>query len=171
MNQEVVVGTCDGTGAAINVCLGFIPRYVKVWNMEDAGNKEPVLEWNDQMAVVTQMAEGIVDIGIDDTWDRTVQADTDGGIDAYAGGDEIVYDGETDNQWENGAGTVKEEVYVNGHYRKTASGDDDYQCIGDAVVGTPPPDGAKVKTTPGFTIGANTDLNVNGEQLSWVAMR
>lgn len=172
MNQEVVVGTCDGTGAAINVCLGFIPRYCKVWNMEDAGNLEPVLEWTDQMALITQMAEGIIDVGISDAdFDRSVLADTDGGIDAYEGGDEIVYDGVTDNQWEDSGGTVKEEVYVDGHYRRTAATDAAYKCIGDSIIGDNPNDGDKVKTPPGFTIGANANLNVNGEQICWVAFR
>jgi len=167
---EIVHGTCDGTGAAINVCLGFIPNFVKVWNMEDAGNLEPAIEWHRQMALITQMDEGIKLLGITEAaMDRTVMAAN--GIAAYAGGDEIVYDGETDNQWENAAGTVKEEVYVDGHYQRTATGDAAYKCIGDSLVGDNPRDGAKVKTPPGFVIGADGDINVDGEQLCWMAIR
>jgi len=34
--NEVAYGTCDGTGAQIYVCLGLIPKRVKVWNVDSA---------------------------------------------------------------------------------------------------------------------------------------
>ena len=167
---DIVMGTCDGTGAAINVCLGFIPDYVKVWNMEDAGNKEPVLEWIKEMAVITQMDEGIKTVGISDTdIDRTVMAAD--GIAAYAGGDEITYDGTTHTRWEKVSdASDAEEVYVDGHYKRTASGDPAYKCIGESLEPNQN-DGSKVKTPAGFTIGADADVNANGEQICWIAMR
>lgn len=32
---RIKVGTYEGTGAAINISLGYIPDYIKVWNAED----------------------------------------------------------------------------------------------------------------------------------------
>lgn len=168
--SQVVCGTCDGTGSAINVCLGFVPEYVKVYNMEDAGNLLPVLEWFKAMAIITAMDEGVKDKGVSDTdYDRTIlSAD---GIAAYDGGDVLTYDGATDNRWEDSAAANAEEAYVDGHYKRTASGDAAYKCIGDSMVGDNPIDQEKITTPSGFTIGADTDVNVNGEQLCWIAIR
>lgn len=166
---DIVMGTCDGTGAAINVCLGFIPDMVELWNMEDAGNREPKITWVKEMAVIAQMDEGIKEHGISDTdFDRTVMAAN--GISAYSGGTEITYDGETDNQWESAAAASVEEVYVDGHYKRTSNADAAYRCYGDRACPTLV-HGAKVKTTPGFTIGADSDLNADGEQICWIAYR
>jgi hypothetical protein len=167
---DIVMGTCDGTGAAINVCLGFIPDKVELYNMEDAGNKEPRIVWIKEMAVITQMDEGIKDVGIaDDDFDRTVMAAN--GISAYAGGDKLVYDGTTDNRWELKADdTNAEEVYVDGHYKRTAAGDVAYKCYGERVCPNQN-DGDEVDTAAGFTIGADSDLNADGEQICWVAYR
>ena len=171
MNENIVIGTCDGTGAVINVCLGFIPRFVMIINMEDAGSKLPVAYWMDAFAVISALDEGFKETGLSDTdFDRTVLAAS--GIAAYAGGDEINYDGVTNNRWENAAAADVEEVYVNGHYRRTSGSAAAYQCIGDAIIGSAAPrNGATVKTTPGFTIGADADLNADGEQLAWMAIR
>jgi len=40
--NEVKVGTVTGTGAAINVSLGFVPDYVKVVNVTD---RDQIDEW------------------------------------------------------------------------------------------------------------------------------
>lgn len=42
MNPNVRVGTVEGTGAAINVSLGFVPDYVRVINTEDG---DTIHEW------------------------------------------------------------------------------------------------------------------------------
>lgn len=157
-------GTCDGTGAVINVCLGWKPVYVKIWNHDDGGSLYAEVEWTREMSLVTAMDEGIMHEGGDDS-DR--QMITTGGISTYDGGDEITYD-TTSAAWENSSGTSKEEVYVNGYYQRAASTSAAYQCIGD-VLCPEKTDGAKVKTPAGFKIGTNGDLNVDGEQLSWIA--
>lgn len=36
---NVKIGTYTGTGAAINVSLGFTPGYILVWNATDGDNK------------------------------------------------------------------------------------------------------------------------------------
>jgi len=172
---DIITGQCDGTGAAINVCLGWIPDKVIVWNMEDGANLEPKIEWVRQMALITQMIEGIKETGIADTptYARTVMASGDGGITAYNGGDFIIYDGVTDNRWETLAGADAEEAYVDGLYKRTSDSDAAYRCYGDRVIPQPTSrqHGLKVKTAAGFTLGADTDLNVNGEQISWIAFR
>lgn len=43
--QQIVVGTVKGTGKPINVSLGFIPVYVKLYNDNDADNLAPTIEW------------------------------------------------------------------------------------------------------------------------------
>ena len=169
--MRVIRGTCDGTGAAINVCLGVVPFYVKVWNAEDAGALLPVAEWLRDMDIITALDEGIVHTGLDDTdFDRTVMAAN--GISAYDGGDEIQFDKDNDNRWEVvtafPAGASVEEVYVDGSYRRTATTDSAYRCYGDAVCPNPV-HGIKVKTSPGFVIGTNANLNADGEQLLWMA--
>ncbi|HUV77075.1 MAG TPA: hypothetical protein VMW06_03350 [Desulfobacterales bacterium] len=167
-NSAVVHGTCDGTGAAINVCLGFIPRHVKVINAEDAGTLTPEVEWTKGMKVISAIDEGIMLEGADDA-DRQL-LDT-GGISEYPGGDEIVFDSASGGWVDNLTDlTAKDEVYVNGHYERAVSTDPAYQCYGDSVDANPR-HGMKVKTPPGFTIGTNADLNVNGEQLLWIATR
>lgn len=165
--MRVATGTCDGTGQAINVVLGFTPEYVKVWNME--GSVE-FIEWIKEMAVITSIEEGVSSQASTDAF----VADGGGGIDAYAGGDEIIYDGVTNNRWEsitNGvpSGTSKEEVYVDGWYKRTAAGDPAYKCYGDKAEPNKN-HGSIVKTSKGFTIGALANLNVNGEQLAWLAI-
>lgn len=45
MNPNTQVGTVDGTGAAINVSLGFVPDYVRLWS-EDG---DAVIEWTSDM--------------------------------------------------------------------------------------------------------------------------
>lgn len=106
MNPNIRVGTVEGTGAAINVELGFVPDVVEVVNI-DATN--PVsIKWTSDMAD----AAGIKLTGGATPAHTKISSN---GISAYAGSR-----------------------------------------------------GAKAK---GFTIGADTGLNVNGETITYVAMR
>jgi hypothetical protein len=107
------VGTYTGTGAAINVSLGFIPDYVRIINANDAGALDPSLDW------IKGMGDGfglkqlrIVDNAT--TANKSQAIVTTNGISAYAG------------------------------------------------------DGTHA---PGFTIGADTDLNTTGEIGYWIADR
>lgn len=43
--MQTVRGTFQGTGAALKLCLGFIPSYFKMWNISDATNLYQILEW------------------------------------------------------------------------------------------------------------------------------
>ncbi len=174
MEDIVVRGTCDGTGAAINVCLGFIPKRVKVWNV-DSANFE-VLEWTKEMGLVASYAdEGRLTkttSGANATTKLAVASSAQQGIREYAGGDELKYDGVTNTRWEYGASSADaSEVFVDGTYMRTAAAGAAYKCYGAAVIPGTPRDGMKVKTPKGFTIGANGDINANGEQIMWEACR
>jgi len=164
--QENAIGTSDGTGAVINVCLGWIPDFVRVINTDDETDV-PMVEWFRMMSLVTNMDEGILTKTLTDT-DRSLLAT--GGVSAYAGGDELTYDGETNNRWETAAAADATEAYVDGHYRRAATTDAAYRTFGD-VIEPNPRNGMKIKTTPGFKIGTNADLNADGQQLHWIAIK
>lgn len=84
--QEVVTGTVEGTGAAINVSLGFIPSYVKVFNYDDAGSIFPTVEWWDGMTDGHGLkTKSIADSGA--TGNLSSGKITTGGISEYAGAD------------------------------------------------------------------------------------
>ena len=175
MNPDrIVMGTCDGTGAAINVCLGFIPKYVKLWNLEDGGGKWPSCEWvNPDFIAITAADEGVLDADDGTQVRRTLLAAN--GLSPYAGGDGIVYDGVTHNRWEDDDVTAAsaEEKFVDGSYERDASGDVAYKCIGTKLLGRTPvagDNGTKFKTPVGFKIGTNADLNQDTEQLVWMAI-
>ena len=106
-------GKVTGTGNAINVVCGFLPDYVKLVNVSDAGNLNPMMEWwkslgdNSGIKYLT-----IVDSGT--TGYASHQFVNVNGISLYMG---------SDNEGQ------------------------------------------------GFTIGADGDINVNGEDIHWIAMR
>lgn len=67
-------GTFEGTGAAVNVSIGWTPDYVKVFNIDAA---TPIFhEWTSDMAAGTSV----------DT-SAAVANNADNGISAYAGSD------------------------------------------------------------------------------------
>jgi len=111
--NNVVVGSVEGTGAAINVELGFVPKYVKVFNSDDAGSLFCTLEWFSGMAA----ASGLKTTSIADNGSTTLKSSekiSSNGISEYAGTE---------------------------------------------------------ATSPGFTIGADTDVNVDSETMFYMAIR
>ena len=75
-------GTFNGTGAAVYICIGFVPDYVKVWNCE--GSQALQLEWNKNMRT-TEIQEGV------ELATSTFAANTVGaGIMTYFGGDTLT---------------------------------------------------------------------------------
>lgn len=112
--RQFKYGTVEGTGAAINVSLGFEPDYVKCFNIDDAGGLDPIIEWVNGMGAGTGMKYlKTVDSGA--TGNASHDFLGSNGITAYAG---------------------------------TNAGD-----------------------SAGFTIGADTDLNVSAETIVYIAMR
>jgi hypothetical protein len=171
-SPQIIFGTCDGTGAAINVCLGFVPRYVKVWNVDDTTNL-PMAEWLKGFSIITAVDEGIRQVTLATPVFSLL---TSAGVSAYSGGDVIQYDKNTSARWELTTGTAfpggnsAEEVYVDGAYERTATTDAAYKCIGDTLC----PEkyhGQKCTTPKGFTIGTDGELNVDTQQIFWMVMR
>lgn len=50
-------GTFNGTGADVYLCIGFVPDWVRVWNLE--GTQRIMLEWNINMMRAAEVVEGI----------------------------------------------------------------------------------------------------------------
>ena len=86
--NEFATGSVEGTGAAINVSLGFKPTYVKCYNIDDAGALAPTVEWFEGMTA----GHGLKGLGIadDGTTSAVSQAAiTSNGISQYAGTDSV----------------------------------------------------------------------------------
>ena len=84
MKGHFVTGSVEGTGAVINVELGFTPKTVRLINIDDADGLDPVLDWNDQMADASGLLHlKTVDSGT--TGNAGLDLITTGGITPYAG--------------------------------------------------------------------------------------
>jgi len=111
--QEVSIGSVEGTGAAINVSLGFKPDYVRAVNYTDTAGDVAAVEWFSGMTA----AHGLKTLGIADdgtSSDESAAFITSLGISQYDGTDAL---------------------------------------------------------TEGFTIGADTDVNVDGDTIVYIAIR
>ena len=171
--DKIVIGTCDGTGAIINVCLGFIPKYVKLFNLEDSHSKFPSVEWwNPDMLAIAAFVGGVEKLT--GTTYRQIAALTTAGLAPYAGGDKICFLSATHPHWVDvGATADVSEKYVDGSYRRLVVGDTAFKCIGDKILGKTPVAadyGAIVTTPAGFIINIEAVINVDGEQLMWHAI-
>lgn len=61
--MKVVQGTVNGTGAALTLCVGFIPDWVRVWNLE-SGTVE-MADWNSSMRAAESIAGYLAADGVD----------------------------------------------------------------------------------------------------------
>jgi len=113
MRYAVRTGTVMGTGARIDVPLGFEPDYIKLFNISDADGLAPTMEW----AAGMPAQRGFKTLRVVD----------------------------------NGTTGRASSTYVTTNGISLYPGDDN--------------------TPQGFSIGADTDINVNGETIVWVAMR
>lgn len=73
-------GKFNGTDATVYLCIGFIPDFVKVWNLE--GTQRIVLEWNKYMMGTLEVVEGIMITGATQTAAAAVKG---GGIRQFFG--------------------------------------------------------------------------------------
>jgi len=112
--KEVDVGTVEGTGAAINIELGFTPRYFKCFNLDDVGGLAPTLEWFEGMPAASAI--------------KTLKV--------------------VDNATTGNASSAK----------ITSNGISEYA-------------GSDASAAVGITIGADTDVNVSGETIHFIAFR
>ena len=84
MNQDKLTGTVEGTGSAINVSIGFVPKKVKLFNIDDVGGLAPVMEWVQGMAAASAFKYlKIVDSGA--TGNASHDLVTSNGISEYVG--------------------------------------------------------------------------------------
>lgn len=44
--MQMIRGSFRGTGAVINLCLGAIPSWIRIWNLEDDTNLEQMIWWS-----------------------------------------------------------------------------------------------------------------------------
>jgi len=65
--MKIISGTFNGTAATLHVGIGFIPDWVKIWNIEDGDGLAVALEWSRNMRSIEQ-PEGIL---LDSTNKRT----------------------------------------------------------------------------------------------------
>lgn len=219
--NEFKSGTVEGTGAAINISLGWQPDYVKVWNID--GEVPASIEWVKALnSSGTEVGMGdaggwkTVD-GVEALYTLAIDAgsDADGDKDAIEVGDLVV---EKDASTEVASGATGVVVHVPAATSGTWAGDDwlgsivikdfsgtaftenDKIFVGDqqmALVaaageviydgstglaptastdklssnGITPYDGSAQTAAVGFTIGADTDVNISGDTLMYIAMR
>jgi hypothetical protein len=84
--KQLISGTFHGTGAAIYVGLGFIPDFVKIWNLESATNQLH-LEWSKNMRAVA-LVDGLQYTEVVAGGNITAARLTAGnGVSPYLGGD------------------------------------------------------------------------------------
>jgi len=86
MNQ-IVRGVFNGTGAVVNVGLGFVPSYVKVWNITEATQLYAIGEWQQEMVKALKTNEGLQLSVADDTDADAADLTVAGGFKPYLGGD------------------------------------------------------------------------------------
>ena len=85
MKSEIIVGTVEGTGSNIYVCIGFQPEWVELFNID--GNAS--LFWTEDMGDgygVKDKAQAVNEGGTS-TYTVGPQKITSGGVSKYEGGD------------------------------------------------------------------------------------
>jgi hypothetical protein len=80
--MKKVSGTLNGTGAAITVSLGFVPDFVKIWNLDRTN--PATLEWNVNMRSAAQI--GGISTASDATQNVYTRYTEGAGIDLHSGG-------------------------------------------------------------------------------------
>ncbi len=183
--NEVVVGSVAGTGAAINVQLGFIPSYVKVFNPNDAGSLFPAMErWKGMAAASALKTLKIIDSGA--TGLASSAYVTSNGLSDYTGvkpprtltgtcavsaGSAVVTGTSTLFLSEVAVGNI---ISIGGVTRKVLS-----IASNTSLTVTEAYTAAQTGitsfniegTSDGFTIGADADINVSGETVFYMAIR
>jgi len=99
--MEMISGLFNATGANLTLCVGFIPDYVKVYNLEDAGSLYAKVEWWRDMRLVGA-TRGLVEVT--GTTYRAIDLRTvsDEGILIYRGGDMLTSTNQTSTTYGSG---------------------------------------------------------------------
>lgn len=91
--MRIAQGNFNGVGsAAIYICCGFVPDWVRVWNLEDGDLAR--VEWNVNMMRAAETCRGIHLVGSSGATQEDARTCSDGGILPYYGGD-LVASGNT----------------------------------------------------------------------------
>ena len=185
MNDLIKTGTIKGTGATLNVEVGFVPSYVKVLNIDDAGALAPTIEWCKGMAAASGFKTlKTVDSG--STGNASSAKVTSNGISEYAGeapftkltgtvaatsGSATLTGTNTSFLAELKVGdTIKlydgQELVVSAIASATSLTVSTAATASVATNVAIRKDGRKA----GFTIGADADINVSGETIVYMAI-
>lgn len=180
LNCKFKSGAFTGTGAAMNIECGFVPKYVKVVNMNDAGALDPpMLEWIDGMAdgtglklVGTTVAfSQLATLGISKYLGDAGMAALTGTISTVIGTAGIVGVG-TAFLTELKVGDVIKSDYNGENIQILAITSNTVAAINALSENT-----AATKTfkringrAAGFTLGADADVNVAAEAGVWMAI-
>jgi hypothetical protein len=99
--MRAVAGYCRGTGQILNLCIGFVPDFVNIYNFGDAGSVLPVTIWNKHFS-----ADACLEGYTNDSVDGNALADHTQaeGIQPYLGG--YIMDSVTQPSTTYGASTV-----------------------------------------------------------------
>jgi len=84
--MQIVTGTFDGTGAAINVGIGFIPKRLKLWNVTETTLPLSYAEWMREFAGLADRAQGTSMAFLNDGNGDALSYALGAGIAPYAGG-------------------------------------------------------------------------------------
>ena len=161
-------GVFNGTGILSYICIGFVPDYVTLWNLE--GTQDLRLVWNKGMSRASEVVEGIQYSGAD----VTATALTKGlGILQYFGGDALGSSGLGTTTYGGAATYLKPDHFDYRRLNNAGLG-----IIGDATeedIDTWTLDNATNFTgkfngaVGGTYIGEGSSININGKTYSIVA--
>lgn len=184
MSDKIKVGSLVGTGEIIDVECGFVPTYVKVFNPNDAGSLWPSIErWNGMAAASGCKCLKQIDSG--STGLSSQAYVTSNGISDFAGeapGKTLVGTHAITVNLKALTGTsskylrdlrVGDTITLNGNnYTIAAITSNTAATIVENAVAT---ETAAIMTrkmgrAAGFTFGLDTDLNVSGEAVFYVAV-
>lgn len=115
-----ISGTFNGTGATVYLCIGFVPDFVKVWNLE--GTQALQIEWNKNMRA-TEVIDGIqlatstfsaltTGAGIKPYYGGSVLSTTDVGTTTYGEGVYLKKDDHGDYRYFSANGKTGDAVAV-----------------------------------------------------------
>lgn len=184
MTPKIATGSITGTGAALNVAIGFQPKYVKVYNNNDAGSKWATMEFFEGMTNGHGL-KGLKVVDSGATGDASQAKVTSNGISLFGGstgpadlsgtcavsvGSGVVTGTSTKFTTElvvgdliNIGGVIRRVVNIASATSLTV--DVAYAAAQSGVTGL------NMNGKPaGFTIGADADINAAGEAVHYVAL-
>lgn len=151
--SDMIAGTFNGTGAALYLCLGFIPDWVRIWSAEDADGG--VAYWSKHMRAA-EMLEGWVKSTTNAPSLYTVGL----GIQPYEGGDKLTSTEQTSVTYGEGVYLYKDPITDYRTYERDAvSADIDSWTLGSSTNKT----GNFNDDVTGTYIGEGSQICIDGK--------